>query len=158
MRHRFLRTHLWFLKTIEKPGRTITTVQQWYSNITLGRTWWKKFWSICCSGNWGYRFVFMMTEIFFSKFYYHLFYLQILPICITHIYFKELALFWTFLFLKITYLNCNIFNCLIHILHDILDLVGLVAWRVSSHFHTCFSPISSPCWGSNPAGQSFTLT
>ena len=25
------------------------------------------------------------------------------------------------------------------------DLVGLVAWRVSSYFHPSFSPISSPC-------------
>ncbi len=45
-----------------------------------------------------------------------------------------------------------------------LDLVGLMACRISSYFHTSFSPISSPCWWalilqsqfSNPAGHSFT--
>ena len=32
------------------------------------------------------------------------------------------------------------------------NLVGLVTWRVSSHFHIISSPISSPCRGSNHVG------
>ncbi len=41
-----------------------------------------------------------------------------------------------------------------------LDLVGLVEYWVSTHFHSSFSSISSPCGpgGSNLAGLPFILT